>query len=99
MSADTSRLSAFLSELKRRRVFRVAVVYAGVTFIVFWVAVVYAGVAFVIIQIIDGAFPTMHIPDWVGSLVVILLLLGFLVAVGVAWVSLKRRWLSKSNER
>ncbi|MCH8838149.1 MAG: hypothetical protein IIA60_10195, partial [Candidatus Marinimicrobia bacterium] len=43
-----SRIGAFLSELKRRRVFRVAAVYAGVTF--------------VIIQIIDGAFPAMHIP-------------------------------------
>ena len=66
-----SRIGLFLSELKRRRVFRVAAVYAGVTFI--------------IIQIIDGAFPAMHIPDWVGSLVVTLLLLGFPIAVGLAW--------------
>ena len=66
-----SRIGTFLSELRRRRVFRVAAVYAGVTF--------------VIIQIIDGAFPAMHIPDWVGSLVVSLLLLGFPVAVGLAW--------------
>ena len=29
-----NRLADFLSELKRRRVFRVAVVYAGVAFIV-----------------------------------------------------------------
>lgn len=35
-------LANFLAELKRRRVFRMAVVYAGV--------------AFIIIQIIDGAF-------------------------------------------
>ena len=66
-----SRIGTFLSELRRRRVFRVAAVYAGVTF--------------VIIQIIDGAFPAMHIPDWVGSLVVTLLLLGFPIAVGLAW--------------
>ena len=66
-----SRIGTFLLELKRRRVFRVAAVYAGVTF--------------VIIQIIDGAFPAMHIPDWVGSLVVTLLLLGFPIAVGLAW--------------
>ncbi len=30
MPDPASRLSAFLTELKRRRVFRVAVVYAGV---------------------------------------------------------------------
>ncbi|MCH7713629.1 MAG: tetratricopeptide repeat protein [Chloroflexi bacterium] len=71
MPEPTSKLAAFLAELKRRRVFRVAIVYAGVTF--------------VIIQIIDGAFPAMHIPDWVGSLVVTLLLLGFPAAVGLAW--------------
>ncbi len=66
-------LSAFLSELKRRRVFRVAVVYAGVTFI--------------IIQIVDGAFPALHIPEWVGSLVIILMLLGFPLAIGLAWLT------------
>ena len=71
MPEPTAKLAAFLAELKRRRVFRVAIVYAGVTF--------------VIIQIIDGAFPAMHIPDWVGSLVVTLLLLGFPIAVGLAW--------------
>ena len=40
--ASQSRLSAFLSELKRRRVFRVAAFYGGI--------------AFVIVQIIDGTF-------------------------------------------
>ncbi|MCH7521424.1 MAG: hypothetical protein IIB42_06990, partial [Candidatus Marinimicrobia bacterium] len=48
MPEPTSKLAAFLAELKRRRVFRMAIVYAGVTF--------------VIIQIIDGSFPAMHIP-------------------------------------
>ncbi len=42
MSDPTSRLSTFLAELKRRRMFRVAVVYAGVAFIIF--------------QIIDAVF-------------------------------------------
>jgi len=42
MAEPNSKIAAFLSELKRRRVFRVAMVYAGV--------------AFIIIQIIDGAF-------------------------------------------
>ncbi|GAG29272.1 unnamed protein product, partial [marine sediment metagenome] len=45
----------------------------------------YAGVAFIIFQIVDATFEPLHIPDWVSGLVIILLLLGFLVAVGMAW--------------
>jgi|GEM_PF-3026739 len=71
MSADTSKMSAFLSELKRRRVFRVAVVYAGIAFIIF--------------QIVDATFEPLHLPDWAGTLVVVLLALGFPIAVGLAW--------------
>jgi len=43
----TSPLTNFIAELRRRRVFRVAAVYAGI--------------AFVIIQIIDGAFVLMGV--------------------------------------
>jgi len=66
-----SSLSAFLAELKYRRVFRVAIVYAGVAFIIF--------------QVADFAFPALHVPDWFSSAVVVLLLLGFFIAVGLAW--------------
>ena len=65
-------LSTFLSELKRRRVFRVAAVYGGV--------------AFVLVQIIDGTFEVMGIPAWVSRLAILLLTLGFPLAVGLAWV-------------
>ncbi|MEE9162962.1 MAG: hypothetical protein V3U35_08340, partial [Candidatus Neomarinimicrobiota bacterium] len=41
---------------------------------------------FVVVQIIDGTFELMGIPSWVGRLVVVLLGLGFPVAVGLAWV-------------
>ena len=71
MSDPPSRLAAFLAELKRRRVFRVAVVYAGVAFIIF--------------QIIDAIFEPLHIPAWVGTTIIILLLIGFPIAVGLAW--------------
>ncbi len=71
MNDPPSRLTALLSELKRRRVFRVAVVYAGVAFIVF--------------QIVDATFEPLHLPDWAGTLVVVLLALGFPIAVGLAW--------------
>ncbi len=65
------KLADFFTELQRRRVFRVAVVYAGV--------------AFIIIQIIDGAFDYLPIPDWVGTAIIVLLLVGFPIAVGLAW--------------
>ena len=71
MPETTSNLAAFVAELRRRRVFRVAAVYAGV--------------AFVIIQIIDGAFGYLRIPEWVGTTVIVLVLLGFPVAIGLAW--------------
>ena len=71
MKKTTSNFSAFIAELRRRRVFRVAAVYAGV--------------AFVIIQIIDGAFGYLRIPEWVGTTVIVLVLLGFPIAIGLAW--------------
>ena len=71
MSDPPSKLAAFLAELRHRRVFRVAVVYAGVAFIIF--------------QVADFAFPALHVPDWFSSAMVILLLLGFPIAVGMAW--------------
>ena len=71
MSDPPSRLAAFLAELKHRRVFRVAVVYAGV--------------AFILVQIVDGTFDPMGIPVWVSRLIILLLVLGFPIAVALAW--------------
>ncbi len=58
--AQQPRLTAFIAELRRRRVFRVAAVYAGVAFILF--------------QAVGATSELLHIPDWVSSLVIILLL-------------------------
>ena len=65
-------LTTFIAELRRRRVFRVAAFYGGI--------------AFVIIQIIDGTFDLMGVPEWVGRLMVVLLVLGFPVSMILAWV-------------
>ena len=65
------RLPALLTELKRRRVFRVVLVYAGVAFAV-W-------------QVADVTFPALGIPDWAVSLVVVLSILGLPLAVVLAW--------------
>jgi hypothetical protein len=64
-------MASFWVELKRRRVVRASVVYAVV--------------AWVLIQIVDVVAPTLLLPAWVGSLVTFLLILGFPVAVVLAW--------------
>jgi TolB-like protein/Flp pilus assembly protein TadD len=62
---------SLLGELKRRRVFRVAGVYAAVAFVV-W-------------QAADIAFPALHLPGWMVTAVVALTIIGFPIAVVLAW--------------
>ncbi len=64
-------LRVFFSELKRRRVYRVAVVYAVV--------------AFVIWQAAEIAFPALNLPPWTLTFVVVLTLMGFPIALVLAW--------------
>jgi TolB-like protein/cytochrome c-type biogenesis protein CcmH/NrfG len=62
----------FLEELKRRHVWRVAVAYAIA--------------AWLLVQVATQVFPFFNIPNWVVRVVVLLLALGFPVAVAFAWV-------------
>jgi len=64
-------LSNFLAELKRRNVYKVAIAY-GV-------------VAWLLIQIATQVFPFFEIPNWTVRLVVLLVVIGFPVAVIIAW--------------
>lgn len=61
----------FFSELKRREVYKAAVAYAVV--------------AWLLIQITTQVFPFFEIPNWAVQLVVLLLILGFPVAMVLAW--------------
>ncbi len=61
----------FFEELKRRSVYKVAVTYAVV--------------AWLLIQIATQVFPFLQIPDWVIRLVIMLLAVGFPVALVIAW--------------
>ena len=61
----------FLSELKRRNVYKVAVAYA----VVGWL----------LIQVATQVFPFLDIPNWVIRLVIFLTALGFPVALIIAW--------------
>src|SRR5438094_990556 len=62
---------SFFTELKRRRVYSVAVAYVVV--------------AWLLIQISTQVFPFFGIPNWVVRLVVLLSILGFPIAVVCAW--------------
>jgi TolB-like protein/Tfp pilus assembly protein PilF len=64
-------LSNFFSELKRRNVYKVAVAYAVVSWL--------------LIQIATQVFPFFEIPNWAVRLVVLLLILGFPVALVFSW--------------
>jgi len=63
---------SILAELKRRHVFRVAVAYV----VGAWVA----------IQVAATVAPLLTMPDWVPRLVVLLAILGFPVALALAWI-------------
>jgi len=64
-------MNGFLEEVKRRKVYRVAAAY-----------VIAAGG---IIQLASAAFPAWELPNWALRLVIVLLLLGFPIALILAW--------------
>ncbi len=70
--ATKSSFGNLWSELKRRRVIRVIVIYA----IVGWV----------VIEVASTVLPNLNLPAWTVTLVTILIVLGFPVTIIMAWV-------------
>src|SRR5881296_4403315 len=64
-------MSSFFQELQRRKVYRVAAAY-----------IIAAGF---IIQVGSAVFPAWELPNWTLRLVIVLLLVGFPVALILAW--------------
>jgi TolB-like protein/Tfp pilus assembly protein PilF len=64
-------LGNFFTELKRRNVYKIAVAY-GV-------------VAWLLMQIASQIFPFFEIPNWAVRLVILLLIIGFPIALIIAW--------------
>lgn len=62
---------SFFAELKRRNVYKVAVAYAVVGWLV--------------IQVSSTVLPTFHAPEWVVQTLVVLVALGFPLALLIAW--------------
>ncbi len=71
MKQGQSFISAVLTELNRRKVLRTVGAYA--------VAV------FVVLQLMDAAVEPLRLPDWLPTLVVIVLILGFPLVFILAW--------------
>jgi len=65
------KIDNFFAELKRRNVYKVAVAYA----IVGWL----------VIQVATQVFPFLEIPNWIVRLVIVLVAIGFPIAMVVAW--------------
>jgi TolB-like protein len=82
-------MSSLFAELKRRKVVRVAVVYAAT--------------AFAVLQAADIMLPQMNVPEWAMGLLVALVVLGFPFALVLAWAleltpdGLKRTESAPSN--
>ncbi|MDH3673562.1 MAG: adenylyl cyclase, partial [Gammaproteobacteria bacterium] len=62
---------SFLGEIKHRKIFQVAAVYVVV--------------AWLIVQIIVAVEAPLHLPDWVDTLVIVLLAVGFPITLIVSW--------------
>jgi TolB-like protein/Tfp pilus assembly protein PilF len=61
----------FFGELKRRNVYKVAIAYAVV--------------AWLLMQIATQVFPFLEIPNWAVRLVIMLIVIGFPIALVIAW--------------
>jgi hypothetical protein len=65
------KIDNFFAELKRRNVYKVAVAYAVVGWLV--------------IQIGSTVLPTFHAPEWVAQVLLVFVILGFPIALVLAW--------------
>jgi TolB-like protein len=62
---------SFFAELKRRNVYKVAIAYA----VVGWL----------LVQVATQVFPFLEIPNWIVRLVIVLIAIGFPIALVIAW--------------
>ena len=71
MNDTNATLARWFAELRRRKVVRVAIVYVVI--------------AWLLIQVADATFEPIGLPDWANRLVIVLVVLGFPLACGLAW--------------
>jgi TolB-like protein len=71
MTDTNATIARWFAELRRRKVVRVAIVYIVI--------------AWLLIQVADATFETIGLPTWANRLVIVLAMLGFPLACGLAW--------------
>src|SRR5262245_21966678 len=62
----------FFAELKRRQMYRVAAAYAVV--------------AWLLLQLVNNLTPALNLPNWAATLVTVLLIVGFPIALLFCWI-------------
>jgi hypothetical protein len=72
MPKSTNKLSQFWQELKRRKVIKVIAMYAAT--------------AFIIMEAGDIMLPRLGLPDWTVTFIIILLIVGFPIAIILSWI-------------
>ena len=71
MTDTNATIARWFAELRRRKVVRVAIVYIVI--------------AWLLIQVADATFEPIGLPTWANRLVIVLAMLGFPLACGLAW--------------
>jgi len=72
MPGKPLKLSQFWQELKRRKVVRVIVMYAGA--------------AYIIIELVSNIKEPLHLPGWTATMVILLLVIGFPITAILSWI-------------
>ena len=72
MSESPNKLIRFWQELKRRKVFSVVTTYAAT--------------AYIIIEVVNNLIGPLHLPEWLATLVVTLLIIGLPAVIILSWI-------------
>jgi hypothetical protein len=72
MAQKTNSLERFWKELKRRKVFSVVTTYAAT--------------GYIIIEVVNNLIGPLHLPDWLATLVVTLLIIGLPLVIILSWI-------------
>jgi TolB-like protein len=72
MVTNSNKLYQFWQELKRRKVIKVIAMYAGA--------------AYVLIELANNVVDPLHLPEWIPTFVILLLVIGFPITIILSWI-------------
>jgi tetratricopeptide (TPR) repeat protein len=71
MAHKSNKIEYFWQELKRRKVLRVTATYAAT--------------AYIIVEVINNLIVPLHLPGWIATIIVLLLMIGLPIVVILSW--------------